>query len=202
MAAGMKIELTESQEKWLRLHFKHTKNAEIAARLGISESAVHRYARLWGLVKTKAFRRSTQLNAAAKAKESHLRNGTYPPKGYRIPGSEKAGFKKGVTPLQRLGKRREKARIEKAAATRRETIRRDKARILFGLEQKTKMRLISQPHYIACQRYYLRKRGYIVERGSLVAYYTDETRRSEEYETRTKDAHRYVHFTFLPIGEK
>lgn len=201
MAQGVKIELTERQEKWLRLHFKNTKNAEIAERLGISETAVHRYARLWGLTKTRAFRKATQLNAARKANESHIKNGTYPPKGYRIPRSEEFQFRKGETNLQRNGKRNEARRVEKSAASRKETLKREKARVLFGLEQKTKMRVISQPHYIACQRHYLRKLGYIVERGSLTAYYTPATRRSEDYETRERGSHRFVHFTFLPLPE-
>lgn len=202
MAKGVKIELTERQIKWLSVHFKNTKNSEIAERLGISETAVHRYARIYGLVKTRAFRKSTQLNAAARARESHLRNGTYPPKGYKIPRSDEFQFKPGVTNLERLGKRREKARIEKSAESRRKTYKTEKARVMFGLEQKTKMRVICQPHYIACQRNYLRKLGYIIERGSMIAYYTPETRRSELYETRTKEEsrryNRYVAFEFRP----
>lgn len=203
MAKGEKIVLSARQEAWLKLHFKNTKNAELAARLGISETAVHRYARAWGLTKTKAFRKKTQRNAADKAKASHLRNGTYPPNGYRIPRSEEFQFKPGVTNVERLGKRKDRQRIEKAVASRKETMRKEKARALFGLPRKTKMRVVALPHYIACQRHYLRGLGYIIERGGMTAYYTPDTRRSEDYETRTRQTHaRYVGFTFLPIDQK
>ena len=110
----IKIILTPDQEKWLIAHFKHTKNEEIAKRLGVSETTVHRFARKLGLKKTARHMKATQRNAADKAQESHRRNGTYPPKGYIIPGSEEHRFKKGVTSYQRLGKRKERKRIERS----------------------------------------------------------------------------------------
>lgn len=39
-----------------------------------------------------------QAFTAKKAKESHLRNGTYPPKGFIIPNREKYYFKPGHIP--------------------------------------------------------------------------------------------------------
>lgn len=36
-----------------------------------------------------------QRYTAKKAKQSHLKNGTYPPKGFIIPNSEKYRFKPG-----------------------------------------------------------------------------------------------------------
>ena len=85
-------------------------------------------------------------------------------------------------------------------ASRRETFRLEKARALFGLERKTKLQVIRRPHYFACQRNYLRKLGYIIERGGMIAYYTPETRRSQDYESRTRDnCKRFVSFKFLPI---
>ena len=115
MGKVYKITLTPEQETWLVRHFKHTRNAEAAVRLGISERSLTRIARRLGLEKSRQFMRKTQRNAADKAKESHLRNGTYPPKGYRIPRSEEFQFKAGVTPVERLGKRRERKRIERSA---------------------------------------------------------------------------------------
>lgn len=79
-----KIVLTPRQEAWLCRHFRNTRNAELAARLGISETSLHRFARSLGLTKTPQFMRKCQAATAAAAKASHLRNGTYPPKGYHI----------------------------------------------------------------------------------------------------------------------
>lgn len=81
MAKGVKITLTEKQENWLKKHFLHTKNAEIAQKLGISETAVHRFARALGLKKSRQYMVKCQRETADAAKRSHRLNGTYPPKG-------------------------------------------------------------------------------------------------------------------------
>lgn len=46
MGKTTRIELTPEQERWLERHFKHTRNAEAAERLGISERSLVRIARL------------------------------------------------------------------------------------------------------------------------------------------------------------
>ena len=135
-------DLTDKQVAWFRRHFQNTKNAVLTEKLGISESGLHRLARQYGLKKTPRFMKKCQRATSEAAKASHLKNGTYPPKGYRIPRREEYQFRKGETPLQRLGKRKEKARIAKAAETRRKTYRLERARALFGLERKTKLHAV------------------------------------------------------------
>lgn len=200
---GKKYILSEKDEKWLVAHFKNTANAEVAKRLGISETAVHRIARRLGLKKTPQYMRKAQQHAADRAKLSHLINGTYPPKGVPVPGGEKYRFQKGVSSLDRLGERRERERVQKAAASRRETMRQERARVVFGLQQQTRLRVKRQPERARAQRYYLNKRGYHVDRGSYIAYYDENTRRSRRYEERTREnSKRYIGFTYLPISEK
>ena len=181
-----KIALTPEQERWLVAHFRHTTNPEIARRLGISETTMHRFARELGLTKSRQHMRKTQRNAADKAKESHLRNGTYPPKGYIIPRSEEFRFKAGVTPVERLGKRKERQRIERSAESRRKTFREERARALFGVPRRTGLRVVREPRGKTCQRWYLRKRGYIIDEANLIAYWTDETRRATILEKRPR----------------
>ena len=184
-----RITLTPEQERWLVKHFKHTRNEEIGERLGISQSSLHRFARELGLTKTRQFMRKVQRNAADKAKESHLRNGTYPPKGYRIPRSEEFQFKAGVTPVERLGKRRERKRIEKSAESLRKTRREEKARMLFGVPRKT--RVGKEPRGKTCQRWYLKKRGYILDERELIAYWTEDTRRATILEGKPRRWYRF-----------
>ena len=191
MGKTSKITLTPEQERWLVAHFKHTKNEEIGERLGISQSSLHRFARELGLTKTKQFMRKVQKNAADKAKASHLRNGTYPPKGYRIPRSEEFGFKKGVSNLQRLGKAGERRRVEKSAASRRKTFKVERARKLFGLPQQTKLRVMREPRGKTCHRWYLKKRGYIIDDRELIAYWTEDTRRSTILEKRPRQWYKF-----------
>ena len=186
-----KIALTPEQERWLVAHFRHTKNDDIMERLGISHSTLHRIARELGLTKSRQHMRKTQRNAADRARESHLRNGTYPPKGYIIPRSEEFRFKPGETSAQRIGKARERNRIERSAESRRKTFREEKARALFGVPRKTRLRVVKEPRGKTCQRWYLKSRGYILDERELIAYWTPETRRATVLEKRPRQWYRF-----------
>lgn len=176
-----RITLTLEQERWLVRHYKHTKNEELGSRLGISQSALHRFARELGLKKSKQFMQKCAQNGAEAAWVVNRRNG-WPPKGYIIPKSREYGFQKGITCLQRLGPEREAERIRKSAESRRATVKRERARIVWGLEQKTKLKLVTNPKKIQ-YRYALRQHGYEIGRGESVAYVVDGTRRSTKIET-------------------
>lgn len=198
-----KITLTPKQEAYLIRHYRNTKNDVLMEKTGLKFSTFHRFVRQLGLKKTKRFMKKVQREAAAAAAASHLKNGTYPPKGYRIPRSEEFQFKPGESPVDRIGKRRERKRIEKAHASLRETRRLEKARATFGLPRQTKLRVVRRPRYYALQRLYLRKLGYIVERGGFDVYWTDDTKRSADYETRTREnCKKFTPFHFRHISEK
>lgn len=88
-----KIRLNNSDLLWLKLNYPHIRTELCAQKLGISLRSCIRIARKLGVVKTAQFMKECQVFTSKKAKESHLRNGTYPPKGFIIPGSEKYRFK-------------------------------------------------------------------------------------------------------------
>ena len=194
-----KIELTEVQLAYLQKHFKNTRNDLLARKLGISESSLHRLARKYGLKKTRQFMKKTQRATADAAKASHLKHGTYPPKGYIIPHSEDYRFNKGETPRSRLGKRKDEARIAKAVETRKHTYKMERARALFGLERKTKLHVVKQPLKKIQTRYYLRRRGYSIDDPAFTAYWDDNTRRALKIEARPKQKRFY---DFKPLTEK
>lgn len=195
MAKGIKIELTEKQEAWLKRHFKHTKNTEIAERLGISEAAVHRFARAFDLKKSRQFMAKCQRATADAAQRSHRINGTYPPKGYQIPGAEKHRFRPGETSLDRLGAKREAERVRKAAETRKQTYKSERARAVFGFAQRTKLRVVKQPTAKVRLRYYLKKCGYILDERARAAYYTDATRRGKRIEAKPQPWYKFMPLT-------
>lgn len=178
------IVLTDKQLAWLDKHFKHTKNEDIARYLDISSRSVNRIAKRRGLKKSSQFIRKCQLAAAEKANLSNRINGTYPPKGYRIPNSEKYYFKKGDRIIDRIGPKREAERLAKSVASRKETFRLEKARALFGLPRQTKLQVVQRPRKQIQMRYELKKRGYIIERGGFVAYYDKNTRRHLAFEAK------------------
>ena len=84
-----KIHLTLEQTLWLRRNFPGMANSICALYLGVSESSVKRIACAMELQKTAQFMREAQAHAAKRARESHLRNGTYPPKGWYSPNLQK-----------------------------------------------------------------------------------------------------------------
>lgn len=190
-----KLDVSERTKNWIRKHYKHTKNAEIMERFGLSDGWLHRFARAEGLKKTPQFLRKVQLEASAHAKQSHLRNGTFPPKGYVIPGREKNGFKKGETTLDRIGAKREAERIQKSAESRRKTWKLEHARMLFGLPRETKLAVVKHPREHALRRHRLKRLGYICERGSYDVYYDFTTRRDEALEASSWP------FRFHPLEE-
>ena len=189
------MEITASQEAWLIKHYKHTKNAEVAAYLGISQSTMHRIVRKLGLKKTPQFMRKCQQATTAAAKESHLRNGTYPPKGYVIPN--RPTFPKGVSNVERFGKRKEAERIRKSTESREKTRKSERARATFGLPQRTKLRVIPIPRAKVYLRWYLKSRGYILDEIARVAYYNENTKRGKRIEEKPQRWYK-----FLPMDKQ
>lgn len=195
MGKTEKIILTPEQEAWLLNHFKHTRNEDVAEKLGISLRSVSRIANKTGLKKSKQFIRKCQLDAAEKAKRYHMANGTYPPKGYAIPNREKGYFQKGVKPIERLGAQKDAERAVKAQQSRMQTWRLEKARALYGLPRQTKLLVVRRPRKQTMLRYYLKKLGYIIERGSCVAYYDKRTKRSLTLESKPMTGFTFLEFT-------
>ena len=178
------IVLTDKQEKWLEKHFKHTKNEVIAEKLGVSLRSVPRLARKRGLTKSKQFVKKCQTAAVEAAYASNLANGTFPPKGFAIPNREQYQFKKGESLVERLGEKKNEERKQKSVVSRNETIKKEKRRVLFGLPQKTKLKVTTQPREKVLLKYTLRKHGYILDEENRIAYYNDTTKRSARIEAR------------------
>ena len=186
--------LTEKQEAWIIKHYKHTKNSDILHKFGIGESTLHRLARKHGLKKSKQFMKKTQRENAERGCAVCLRYGVYEQSAeyareqwrQRKERGETLGFKKGESNKTRMSARKFKALMERTHQKRRETIRKERMRIRWGFDQKTNLRLVSGGKDRIHQRYAMRKRGYIVPRGSNVAYYTDDTVRDLEAEKRAQ----------------
>lgn len=178
-----KIILSEAEQQWMRDNFGTTKNADIADHLGISPRTVVRIARDMGLNKTSDFTKAMQQNAsdcAAKAnrgvgnrgKENLLRYG----KAYQ--------FKKGERQKDKMSAEAFDAMHRHIGEHRKKTFKAEKRRVIFGLEQKTKLRVVQAPKEKICLRNGLRKKGYEIARASNEAFITAATHRSEVMERR------------------
>lgn len=175
---------------WIIKHFRNTKNDVILEKFGISHSALHRFAREAGLTKTKRFQNKCQLNAARLANEVNRKN-NWPPKGYIIPRSREFCYKSGVKPIERLGKKKNAERIRKSAESRKKTVLAEKRRVLFGLPQRTKLKVVASPRNKVAYRYTLKKRGYIVSKAAKDIFYNESTNRSEIVERTAQVKYRF-----------
>jgi hypothetical protein len=81
---------------------------------------------------------------------------------------------------------------QKSAEARRKTIRREHARITFGLPQRTKLRLVRQPHRKGYTKWYLRSRGYTLDKENGIAYYDAHTHRCPHIEQAGNEWFRFA----------
>ena len=189
-----KIVLTDEQEQYLRENYATVIHHTICQHLGISVRTLVRMARARGLVKDmeaiagqKAERISKALRHLSIIGELKI---TAPENG------RKSRFKKGFKPAELFGEEKVKEANRKAAESRGKVFKEERARVAFGLPQKTKLRVIRQPRQKILDRCYFKRLGYIIDDANNIAYYTDTTRRATVLESRPK---RF--YTFMPYAE-
>lgn len=181
------IVLAEEQKQWLRDNYATTLNKDCAAHLGISETSLHRQARRLGLKKDPGWFHQIVLERCAMMAEANRGEGNHGKKNLLKYGAQ-TRFRKGQTNRERYGEENERRRIQRAAVTRRETIRKEKQRVRWGLPQQTKMRVISNPRATQA-RYCLKKAGYILQgRCAWQAFYTAGTHRIPSLEATAQAA--------------
>lgn len=178
-----KIVLTDEQVAWLKDNYATTLNNTIRKHLGISMRTLNRFAKSMGLSKdhdTIEVLRCERIAIEAR-KRSLL--GKY--KGTPENGL-KTRFKPGYKARDLFGAEKFAEMHRKTVETRRKTYMEERARVAFGLPQRTKMRVSRQPRQKIYQRYYLKKHGYILDEPNCIAYWTDATQRATKLEAMPK----------------
>lgn len=192
------VRIPDEKMDWFIKHFKDTENFILADELGISESTLHRLARKYGLKKSKAFMKATQLEGAAAAKYFHLKRGTYPQKGV-VPENFKKGeayrFKPGTNNLMRNGAVNERHRRISLGVSRKELYAKERRRVRCGLPQQTKLRVTRQPDEKIKARCYLKTRGYILDEDNAIAFWSSSTHRAPRLESRTEYPYKFKQLT-------
>jgi len=183
-----------------------TENKRLAKAMGVSMEAMRNYANRLG-VKGKseagmAAIRKRQGKAAAKTNE---RNGCYERKrGKPVSEATRQGLLKRwqdvregrrLSPMEELKQRDPKAYTENMrlkSELRKEIIRKEQRRVIYGMERKTKLKMIVMKKYTQSQTHHrcsALKRGYLLDMdcsegqpGRYVIYYDDETERSAKFE--------------------
>ena len=196
--------LTEEQEAWFRRWFPTIENSRLARSMGISQNTLHVFARRFGLKKSEKGMAGIRSRQAIAAKKTCERNGFYasirgkkPCEATRI-GTAKMWLevREGKREHPFLIMKRERPEryaqmLENRSKERRERIRKERLRLLYCLDKKTRLYTPLTPykHSQTSHRLNALKRGYFVAQdcreGSpdrYVIFYDDDTERSEQFE--------------------
>lgn len=199
------IVLTDEQKEWLCKWFPEIENKILMKVSGLSHSALHRHARELGLTKSEKGMKRIKKRQSAQIKKVCEKNGWYDsirgvrPSEQCLQASAKMWqeIREGKREhpsriLKRINPRKYKRWMVRRGQTRREAIRKERMRLLYGLERKTNLRNIVLSKYTrsqVCHRYNALKRGYIVmedssEQGGerYKIYYDKDTQRSPLFE--------------------
>ena len=164
MQAKNKIEWTEERIMTLRQYYEKESNERVAERLGISSRTLVRKAKELNLYKQKAVTKSTGLDDTVREL-------------YHDYSLHEIGEQTNTSwrTIQRIAKRLGLSRTKEEESlirsrTRKKLLKSERARICFGLEQRTNIKLVSNPPRIRL-RIKLKQAGYIVLRDSKTIYY-------------------------------
>jgi len=199
-----RLVLNDEQREWLCRWFPVTENKRLAKAMGVSLYKLHCFAIELNLTKSEeGLRAIKQRQTKAMAKTNH-KNGCYDRKRGHAPSDAtieglRRRWEKIRAGLQELPQdivkrkhpRKWKASLKKRSENRKEMVRKEKRRIIYGLERKTKLKAVMTP-YKRSQRHHrcsALKRGYLLDMdcsegqpGRYVIYYDDETQRSAKFE--------------------
>ena len=194
---GTYRELSEEEEAWIVRHYKHTRNGDIMEKFGIGTGQLSSLRRKYGLKKSAQFMRKSREQAKVSCKAAFHEYGESErarerareqwAERRRTGDNGKVGFQRGESNKTRLSREEFLAVMEKIRRKRNESIRRDRVRIHWGMEPKTRLvkNWDSRPdwhkrHY----RHLFREYRYVVEDGSSTVYYDDNTIRRPLIEER------------------
>lgn len=166
--------LTEEQLRFVIENFRNMTNNDLAKAANCSRSSVCRIQRAYRLKKSSEHYHKMGVRAGKASSVS------------------RGGRALGITPEV----------IEKRVASYKQTLREERARVAFGLPQKTRMKVKKQPHRRLSQRSYLKHRGYILDEYNRIAYYTESTQRAPRMEMNWDGKRNYYKFKPYQDGDK
>lgn len=197
--------LTDEQREWFCRWFPEEENSRLMAASGMSHSTLHRFAREFGLTKSERGIKRIKKRQAAHIKRVCEKNGYYDSLRGRKPSEacrkataqmwqevREGKREHPVIIMKRTNPRKYRQSMERKSQSRKEIIRQETRRVLYGMERKTRLKMIVMCPYTRRQtshRYNALRRGYIVmedcsEQGGerYNIYYDNDTERSPIFE--------------------
>lgn len=202
---GTKIHLTDEQREWLALWYPVTENAKLAKAMGIYVDKVRKFAREYGFSKSEKGLKAINLRRVKKATRTNEKNGCYDRKrGKSVSAATIEGQRKRwqkikagdldspIVHLLKTDPKRYADLLIKKSKERKETICKEKTRMIYGLERKTKLKVVVLNRYTQSQTHHrcsALKRGYLLDTdcsegspGRYTIYYDEQTERSKKFE--------------------
>lgn len=127
-----------------------------------------------------------QRNAAEHAARANRANGGNAGSRNLLLYGKAHQFKKGERQKDKMSAEAFDAMHRRIGEQRKNIFKAEKRRVLFGLEQKTKLRVVQVSRKKICLRNCLRKKGYEIACASNEAFITVATHRSEVMERRAR----------------
>ena len=198
------IILTAEQEDWLRTYFPMIENKRLMKLSGLSDGALHRFARELDLKKSEEGMHAIKKRQAAHIKRLCQKNGYYDSMRGRPAPEEflKANLKMWqeiregkrehpIAKMKREHPRKYRSWQKRKSEERKELARKERLRMKYGMPRKTKIKILSNPYTKAqvMHRCNALRRGYFYaedcsEGGGFRydIYYDDNTQRNERFE--------------------
>ena len=156
--------MTPEQIAFIRRNFANMRNCDLAEQAGLSESSVCRVQQMYRL--RKSAEHNTRMGRKAGLASLEARG-----------GAQICEFTPEI--------------IAKRIASYKQTLREERARVLFGLNQKTRMKVKKEPRPKRRQRCYLKAHGYIIDKENNIAYWTEQTERAPIMEKGNRNRQYY-----------
>lgn len=201
---SMKIVLDEEQKEWMRKWFPEIENAKLMEASGMSHGTLHRLAREMGLTKSSRGLAAIKRRQAAHIRKICSKNGYYDSlRGKPMSKACREGvartwqeIREGkrdhpIVVLRRKNPKEYNRKMRLRSHERKELYRKDELRIRYGLQPKTKLRIVMcrYTRRQVAHRAYALKRGYIImedcsEQGGerYNIYYDNDTKRTQLFE--------------------
>lgn len=194
--------ITKEQRRYIIEHYDTMSVTSIARNINISTTTLWKFAREIGLNPKMSHRAWTDEEKETLRQLYPMHSSSQIGKILHRTGTS-VRFKAGCMGLQKSPEfahlPRSEETCQKIRKVRSEQNRKERFRERYGLERKTKLRIVVDSFRVASRvrriRHNLKKHGYIIARASCVAYYESEEKRNRELEKKTGK-----YFEFLPIG--
>ena len=197
--------LSDDQKTWFAKWFPVTENKRLAKAMGVCISTIQKFASELEIRKSEAGMKSIKRRQTAAMLKANIRNGCYDRKrGHPVSEATMAGNRRrweeqrqgiredAAAKMKRENPKKYAEWMRKKSEERKELIRKEKMRVVYGLERQTTLKAVVLKPYTRSQihhRHMALEYGYLLDEdcregqpGRYVIYYDDQTHRSERFE--------------------